>query len=1086
MDKIKISEVAAELGYSSKEILAKAQEMGLSVKAANSTVKAAIAEAIYEYVQSGTILPVVLAEIEKPAKAVKKEVASKSTKSAEDTSKKSSTKASSSKSKVAKTADLGPLEKTAKAAAKDEKSTARKSQKSEDKGLKTEAAKKTEAKKSEARKTKADAAKTAKSEAKTAKDDAAEAKKPKTEAAEVTKTEKTDAKTAVKAEASAKVEVAKATASAKVEVAKATASAKADAAETSAKADVAEASAKATDSAKADVAEASAKADAAEAAKATDSAKADVAEASAKADAAEAAKATDSAKAEAETVKATDSAKVDASTKADSAKVDAAETSTKADSANTAATPTLEGNLTQPTQAENLAAAALQKRRGLVIVKRKKDEERLKASELKSHSSRNIASLSSMFSIEGSADKKKKKTEKKHVAAHKKEDAQKLDLQTSFAEVVLDDEQNVLILPDLTSIINRQKPEPEVIRQGFIRTTKPNPALPTSIARGKRKKSIRRSRESSSIEVKEVLIPKEIRLYELAEKLGKTASELISKLFMQGMMVTKNDFLDEETIQILGLEFDIDIEFADEREEFDYLASYEDESIMGADSRVPVVTIMGHVDHGKTSLLDFIRNSRVARAEAGGITQHVGAYMVEKNGQNITFIDTPGHEAFSAMRARGASVTDIAIIVVAADDGVKPQTKEAVKHAQDAGVPIIVAMNKIDKPEANTEMIKTQMSEIGIQPVEWGGANEFVGISAKQGTGIEELLELILLQAEVLELKANAKAAAKATVIEASMQKGRGVVTTLIVQNGTLRPGDTVVAGISHGRVRQILSSTGGAMSEVRPGECAQITGLGELPEAGEVLIATASDKEAREYAQKRYEYLRQKELSRSTKTSLDELGAKIKEGQLKSLPVILKSDVGGTLEAIRASLEGIISDEVRLNIISTGVGGITQNDIALASASENSVILGFNLRPTGEIKEKAKEAGVEIKTYNVIYKLLDDVKALLSGMLSPIISEEALGQAQIRQVINVPRINSQIAGCMVTEGMISRGAKIRLIREGVVIFEGEISSLKRFKDDAKEVAKGYECGVSIAGCTDMREGDFIESYKEVQEAAVL
>ena len=1052
MDKIKISEVAAELGYSSKEILAKAQEMGLSVKAANSTVKAAIAEAIYEYVQSGTILPVVLAEIEKPAKAVKKEVASKSTKSAEDTSKKSSTKASSSKSKVAKTADLGPLEKTAKAAAKDEKSTARKSQKSEDKGLKTEAAKKTEAKKSEARKTKADAAKTAKSEAKTAKDDAAEAKKPKTEAAEVTKTEKTDAKTAVKAEASAKVEVAKATASAK-----------ADAAETSAKADVAEASAKATDSAKADVAEASAKADAAEAAKATDSAKA-----------------------EAETVKATDSAKVDASTKADSAKVDAAETSTKADSANTAATPTLEGNLTQPTQAENLAAAALQKRRGLVIVKRKKDEERLKASELKSHSSRNIASLSSMFSIEGSADKKKKKTEKKHVAAHKKEDAQKLDLQTSFAEVVLDDEQNVLILPDLTSIINRQKPEPEVIRQGFIRTTKPNPALPTSIARGKRKKSIRRSRESSSIEVKEVLIPKEIRLYELAEKLGKTASELISKLFMQGMMVTKNDFLDEETIQILGLEFDIDIEFADEREEFDYLASYEDESIMGADSRVPVVTIMGHVDHGKTSLLDFIRNSRVARAEAGGITQHVGAYMVEKNGQNITFIDTPGHEAFSAMRARGASVTDIAIIVVAADDGVKPQTKEAVKHAQDAGVPIIVAMNKIDKPEANTEMIKTQMSEIGIQPVEWGGANEFVGISAKQGTGIEELLELILLQAEVLELKANAKAAAKATVIEASMQKGRGVVTTLIVQNGTLRPGDTVVAGISHGRVRQILSSTGGAMSEVRPGECAQITGLGELPEAGEVLIATASDKEAREYAQKRYEYLRQKELSRSTKTSLDELGAKIKEGQLKSLPVILKSDVGGTLEAIRASLEGIISDEVRLNIISTGVGGITQNDIALASASENSVILGFNLRPTGEIKEKAKEAGVEIKTYNVIYKLLDDVKALLSGMLSPIISEEALGQAQIRQVINVPRINSQIAGCMVTEGMISRGAKIRLIREGVVIFEGEISSLKRFKDDAKEVAKGYECGVSIAGCTDMREGDFIESYKEVQEAAVL
>ena len=587
-------------------------------------------------------------------------------------------------------------------------------------------------------------------------------------------------------------------------------------------------------------------------------------------------------------------------------------------------------------------------------------------------------------------------------------------------------------------------------------------------------------------EVKSVQIPKEIRLYEFADKIGKNTSELISKLFMLGLMTTKNDFLDEDAIEILADEFGIEVSIIDEAVEFDYVKEYEsaqDES--SSEARAPVITIMGHVDHGKTSLLDYIRKSRVANAEAGGITQHVGAYMVEKNGRKITFIDTPGHEAFTAMRARGASITDIVIIVVAADDGVKPQTKEAINHAKSAGVPLIIAINKIDKDGANVDMVKTQLAELEITPVEWGGSYEFVPISAKNGTGVDDLLEIVLLQADILELKANPKAFAKASVVESSVQKGRGAVATIIVQNGTLKVGDTIVAGVAYGKVRAMSDDTGKALKEIKPGECGVIVGLSEVAEAGEVLISVKSDKEAREYAAKRFEHNRQKELSKSTKVSIDELGAKIKEGNLKSLPIILKADVQGSLEALKASLEKLKNDEIKIDIIHSGVGGITQSDIELASASENSIVLGFNIRPTGDIKEKAKDRGVEIKTYNVIYNLIDDVKALLSGLMSPIISEEQLGQAKILQVISVPKIG-QIAGCMVSDGVINRGAKIRLIREGVVVFEGNVSSLKRFKDDVKEVAKGYECGVGIEGCNDMREGDYIESYKEVAQRAEI
>ncbi|ENR0324298.1 translation initiation factor IF-2 [Campylobacter upsaliensis] len=735
---------------------------------------------------------------------------------------------------------------------------------------------------------------------------------------------------------------------------------------------------------------------------------------------------------------------------------------------------------------QSLAGATLAKRRGLVIVKKKKDEQEFKKEEQKpSTSAAERPSLSMIFS---NADEnlKKKKKEKKALVATKKESVEKMDFLESqdFGDISLDDEDEV-VLPDFSVkekevAQNTPKKPPNFLRQ--------NNSInfgEVGIQRRSRKKPPKRVEKKESEAITSLEIPKEIRVYEFADKLGKNTSEIISKLFMLGMMTTKNDFLDETAIEILAEEFGIEIKIIDEVSEFDYVKDYDMGDEESLESRAPVITIMGHVDHGKTSLLDYIRNSRVVSGEAGGITQHVGAYMVEKNGRKITFIDTPGHEAFTAMRARGASITDIVIIVVAADDGVKPQTKEAINHAKAANVPIIIAINKMDKENANPDMVKTQLAEMEIMPVEWGGSYEFVPVSAKAGTGIEDLLEIVLLQADLLELKANSKTLAKASVIESSVQKGRGAVATIIVQNGTLKVGSTIVAGVAYGKIKAMSDDTGRALKEIKPGECGVIVGLSEVAEAGEILIAVKSDKEAREYAAKRYEYNRQKELSKSTKVSIDELGAKIKEGNLKALSVILKADVQGSLEALRASLEKLRNDEIKVNIIHSGVGGITQSDIELASASEDSIVLVFNIRPTGEIKERAKDKGVEIKTYNVIYNLLDDVKALLGGMMSPIISEEQLGQAEVRQVISVPKIG-QIAGCMVSEGVINRGAKIRLIRDGVVVYEGNVSSLKRFKDDVKEVAKGYECGVGIEGCDDMRVGDYIESYKEVEQRVSL
>ena len=605
-------------------------------------------------------------------------------------------------------------------------------------------------------------------------------------------------------------------------------------------------------------------------------------------------------------------------------------------------------------------------------------------------------------------------------------------------------------------------------------------------SRKKKKRDYKKEKEKQAAKKVEVVkIPEEVRVYEFAEKIGVSVGEIVKTLFNLGVMVTKNDFLDKDAIELLAEEFDVKVETINPLDEVDYVAKYDAIPNKTEVEVPPVVTIMGHVDHGKTSLLDKIRQSKVAASEAGGITQHVGAYQVEKDGKKITFIDTPGHEAFTQMRARGAQATDIVIIVVAADDGVMPQTKESISHAKAAGVPIIVAVNKIDKPQANVDNVKAQMAEIGITPVDWGGDYEFIPVSAHTGEGIDDLLETILLQAELMELKADPTRKAKAIVLESSVQKGLGAVANIIVKNGTLRVGDNVIVGTTYGRVRSLILDDGSKAKEIGPSTPAALIGLHDVPNAGDILVAVDSAKEAAEIAEKRKELERAKELSKTTKISLDELGTLIAEGKIKKLPLIVKADVQGSLEAIKKALSELKNDEVEVQIIHGGVGAISESDVILADASEHALIVGFNVRPTGSVKNKAKELGIEIKTYSIIYDLIDDIKALLAGMMSPIEKEEVLGQAEVRQTFHVAKVGT-IAGCMVIDGVIVRGAKARVIRNGVVIYDSTISSLKRFKDDVKEVKKGYDCGLMIENFNDIKEGDIIEAYKIVQEQATL
>ncbi len=604
-----------------------------------------------------------------------------------------------------------------------------------------------------------------------------------------------------------------------------------------------------------------------------------------------------------------------------------------------------------------------------------------------------------------------------------------------------------------------------------------------SIRRGGKKKKYIRVESEEKVSV--ISIPEDVRVYEFAEKVGKNVGEVVKVLFTLGTMVTKNDFLDKDSIEILAEEFEVEVKTINPLDDLDYVDVYDACDDVNSETRAPVVTIMGHVDHGKTSLLDKIRSTKVADKEAGGITQHVGAYQVEKNGQKITFIDTPGHSAFTEMRARGAQATDIAIVVVAADDGVMPQTRESISHAKAAGVPIIIAINKMDKESANPDNVKSQLAEMDILSVDWGGEYEFIPVSAHSGLGIDDLLETILVQAEVMELTADATRNAKAVIVESSLEKGFGSVANVIMKNGTLRVGDNVIAGTTFGRIKNLILDDGSRVKEIGPSTPAAVVGLQEVPKAGEVLIAMDSEKDARELANKRKEYMRTKELSKSTKVSIDELGALIAEGQIKKLPLIVKTDVQGSLEAIKGALEELKNEEVKVEVIHQGVGGITESDVTLADASENAIVVGFNVRPTGSVKNKAKELGVEIKTYSIIYDIIDDVKALLGGLMSPVVSEEVTGQAEVRETFAVAKVGT-IAGCKVSDGLIERNASARLIRDGVVIYTSKISSLKRFNDDVKEVKNGYECGIMLENFNDIKEGDVIEAFKEVEEQASL
>lgn len=680
---------------------------------------------------------------------------------------------------------------------------------------------------------------------------------------------------------------------------------------------------------------------------------------------------------------------------------------------------------------------------------------------------------------------KKPKKPKKAAISHKgnEQKIELLDRNFDSHRGDYDDEQDEIMLFDFSDREVVDEDRENEVRQAItdrVKIQRKNPWLSEhrSISRSRRKKPQRQSVDTSKVAKNAITIPEEIRVYEFADAAGRPLTEVIKILFGLGLMATKNDFLDRDAIEILAEELQIEVSIQSQELESQEVIIDEKDLI----ERPPVVTIMGHVDHGKTSLLDYIRESRVASGEAGGITQHIGAYMVEKNGKLISFIDTPGHEAFSEMRSRGAQITDIAIIVIAADDGVKQQTIEALNHAKAANVQIIIAMNKMDKESANPDKLKAECAELGFVPNDWGGAYEFIPISAKTGEGVDVLLETILLQAEVLELKASPKSSVQGVVLEGSVQKGRGPVATIIIKQGTLKVGDPIYAGTAYGRVRSMSDDLGHSIDALTPSSVAAIAGLSEVPSAGSMLYVVESDSQARESAQKLANYLRQKELSKSTKVSFDELSEMVAKGQLKNIPLIIKADTQGSLEAISQSLQKLSNDEVQVNLIGSGVGGISESDVALAAASENSMILGFGLRPTGIVKTKAKEHGVEIKTYSVIYDVIDDVKALISGLMSPVLEEENTGQAEVRDTFSIAKVGT-IAGCMVTDGKILRGVKIRLIRDGVVIHTGSVASLKRFKDDAKEVSKGYECGIMLEGYNDIRVGDVFESFIEVQKA---
>jgi len=576
---------------------------------------------------------------------------------------------------------------------------------------------------------------------------------------------------------------------------------------------------------------------------------------------------------------------------------------------------------------------------------------------------------------------------------------------------------------------------------------------------------------------KAVITTEMISVKDLSEKIGKPVAEIIKKLFMLGIMATINQEIDFDTCELIASEYNIELEQKLSKSFEEVLSDSADE-VDSPDQlveRPPVVTIMGHVDHGKTSLLDALRNSSVTEGEAGGITQHIGAYTVVCHDRKITFIDTPGHEAFTSMRARGAQVTDVVILVVAADDGIMPQTVEAINHAKAANVPIVVAINKMDRPEADPERVKQQLTEYGLVTEEWGGDTICVPVSAKKQTNLDTLLEMVLLQADVLELKANPKRLAKGTIIEAKLDKGRGPIATVLVQNGTLKKGDTIVAGMAYGRVRAMMDDRGRIVTEAGPSTAVEVLGFNEVPDAGDVLNVAEADKLSRQVVEERRDKLKAAQVKNLSKVSLDDLFNQMAEGELKDLNIIIKADVQGSVEAVRQALEKLSNDEVRVKCIHGAVGAITGSDIMFASAS-NAIVIGFNVRPDSTARTTAERENVDIRTYRVIYNAIEDVQNAMKGMFKPVYQEVELGRISVRNTFRVSGVGT-IAGAYVQDGKVTRSAQVRVVRDGIVIHEGKIASLKRFKDDAKEVASGYECGIGLENFNDIQEGDIIEAF---------
>ncbi|MCJ1763843.1 translation initiation factor IF-2 [Mammaliicoccus sciuri] len=571
-----------------------------------------------------------------------------------------------------------------------------------------------------------------------------------------------------------------------------------------------------------------------------------------------------------------------------------------------------------------------------------------------------------------------------------------------------------------------------------------------------------------------------ITVGELADKINKDASEIIKKLFLLGVVANINQALDTETVELICADYDIEAELEVHVDATDLENYFEvDENDADLIERPAVVTIMGHVDHGKTTLLDSIRNTRVTAGEAGGITQHIGAYQIVNNNKKITFLDTPGHAAFTTMRARGAQVTDITILVVAADDGVMPQTIEAINHAKAAEVPIIVAVNKVDKPTANPDRVMQELGEYGLYPEDWGGDTIFVQLSAIQGDGIDDLLEMIGLVSEVEELKANPDRAAVGTVIEAELDKSRGPAASLLVQNGTLEVGDSLVVGNTYGRVRAMVNDLGKRIKTAGPSTPVEITGLHDVPQAGDRFVVFKNEKQARQIGEKRQQENILKQRQDSKSVSLDNLFEQMKQGEMKDLNIIIKGDVQGSVEALAASLMKIDVEGVNVRIIHTAVGAINASDVTLAAAS-NGIIIGFNVRPDAGAKRAAEEENVDMRLHRIIYKVIEEIESAMKGLLDPEFEEQVIGQAEVRQTFKVSKVGT-IAGSYVTDGKITRDASVRIIRDGIVIFEGELDTLKRFKDDAKEVAAGYECGITIEKFNDIKEGDIFEAFKMVE-----